>query len=268
RLFDTLTRESGRIVHSSNGQDLVETARAQRYPVYRLEGIFSAMQHEVIVAGAPKLLYPGQVLEIAVRLRRPSSTLRLVLIIDGRNNEISIPLQPAPLTEYLAARAWAEVHVGRLLDEPDDSTVQAIYALSKHFALSNDCASFIILETDEEYRQYGIVRRELDFRRVQLLLRSQRGAGEKEIRLFSGMLVPQDLGEARIRIVKSFAGLEDAPVWVSPPPLEVSWGPKLLLQKPPVEHTKDTPAALYLLAEELFGEARSLREVVAPTKED
>ncbi len=267
RLFDELTRSGGRVVHAAGGQDLLETARAHRQPAYRLDAVYSYLQDEVIVAGEPRLLYPGQVLEIAVRLRRPGTSVRMVLTIDGRNYEFSVPLPTNPLTDFLASRAWAEVFVGRLLDDPDDNTVQAIYALSRHFALANDYASFVILQTAEEVRRYGIVRRQLDFRRVQLLLQASASSGEGARPLESGMAVPAELDPAAAEVVRSLDRLGPTPIWDVPEGPAIPWDPSVLLRRPQQE-VGGPPEALYRGARDLFARARELRDSPVPTKEE
>jgi hypothetical protein len=271
-LFDALTRKSGRVVHAAAGQDLRQTAKAHRLPTYRLQGVFTMLQDEVIIAGDPQLLYPGQVLDIAVRIRQNTPSLRLVLTIDGRNHEIGIPLQESAAASYLAARTWAEVYVGRLMagaaGPPDDTAVQAIFALSKHFALANDYASFIILETDEEYEQYAVFRRKLDFRAVQELIRQSGAAAEGKPRLGSGTEIPADLAPESISLLMVFDKLKALASWHSPTPLPMVWEPRVLLQDDRVEHPEETTTALYLLSGELYGEASALFQAPVPDKED
>jgi hypothetical protein len=101
RLFAELTGAGGQIVRVGPGQDPAEAARAHRRPVSRLEWVRSISQDELVVAGGtggPALLYPGQVLEIALRTSRPAAEVRLVARIDGRDTEIRVPLGRSALS--------------------------------------------------------------------------------------------------------------------------------------------------------------------------
>jgi hypothetical protein len=252
RLFEELARKGGQIVQVGQGQDLAEAARAHRYPVYRFEGLRSTMQDEIVVAGDPALLYPGQVLEVAVRMQRTSADLRLVLRADGKDYEIRVPVARQAMTDALAARSWGELFVSKLMDEPDQATQKAIFALSRHFALANDYASFIILETDEAYQQYGISVAPLDFRQIRQTLSSRPPARSRDRVVLSGLAVPEDLPAESTTLLASLSSLGRFAIWESPPAADVAWAPKYLLGRPAITPESATTTSLYLAGRDLM----------------
>jgi hypothetical protein len=251
-LFEALTRKGGQIVQIGQAQDLSDAARAHRYPVSRLEAVRSMTQSEIVVAGDPELIYPGQALEVAVRTLRPGTDLRLLLRIDGRDSEVRVLLQPNPLTQELGARAWADVFVGGLLADADDASIRAIVALSRHFSLTNEFASFIILETDEEYRQYGIETRPLDFREIRLTLSQRREGPAEQNLIIGGLEVPGDLEDRWAGMVRGLNTLPPTAVWDLSPSPSVVWSPRVLLTTPRQTRTTDTTTDAYATAQALF----------------
>ncbi len=252
RLFAELTRANGQIVRVGPAQDLDQAARAHRSPVSHLEWVRSPSQDEVIVAGDPGLLYPGQVLEVAVRTARPAVETRLVMRIDGRDTEVKVPLGRSALTDALASRAWAETFVGDLSGEDDEAAGRVVFALSRHFFLANDFASFLILETDEEYKQYGVSDKPLDFREIRQTLAARRAPARAERVEISGLALPEEMPGETVQLIRSLASLPPTPVWQMPPEPEASGSAKVLLQQPRVARDADTPAAIYRAAEETF----------------
>ena len=246
RLFEELARAGGQIVRVGPGQDLAEAARAHRLPVSHLEWVRSISQDELIVAGSPALLYPGQVLEIALRTSRPTAEVRLLARIDGRDTEVRVPLGRSALTDPLAARAWAETYASDLLDEAaDEASERVVFALSRHFGLANEHASFLILETDEEYKQYGVTDRPLDFREIRQTLAGRRAPARERRLVLAGLEVPDEIGGETEQLLRSLASLPLTPVWETAPAPEIASGARVLLQQPRVTRSADTPTAIY-----------------------
>jgi hypothetical protein len=252
RLFDELTRAKGQTVQVGMGQDLAEAARAHRYPVYHLESVRSVLQDEVVVAGDPALLYPGQVLEIGIRMLRSTADLRLLLRVDGKDYEVRVPVARQAATDALGARAWGELFVGSLLDEPDQGTEQAIFALSRHFSLANDYASFLILETDDQYREYGVSQTPLDFRQIRQTLSARKPPRSRDRVVLAGLAVPDDLPADSVSVLASLSTLGAFPIWECPPSADASWAPKYLIGKPAITPDAPTPTGIYLAARRLM----------------
>jgi tetratricopeptide (TPR) repeat protein len=56
----------------------------------------------------------------------------------------------------LAPRAWGEMVIAQLLELENPSLTKLIVAYSQHFHIPNKHCSFLVLETDKEYKQYGL----------------------------------------------------------------------------------------------------------------
>ena len=252
RLFDELGRVRGQTVQVGLSQDLAEAARAHRFPVYHLEGVRTTLQDEVIVAGDPALLYPGQVLEIGVRMNRSTTDLRLLLRVDGKDFEVRVPLVRQATTDALAARAWGEIFVASLLDEPDQGTEQAILALSRHFRLTNDHASFLILESDEEYQRYGVSMAPLDFRQIRQTLSARPAPRSRERVVLSGLAVPEELPADAVSTIDALSSLGSLDIWEHPPKADVRWAPKFVLEKPAFQPDAPTTTGIYLASRRLM----------------
>ena len=251
-LYFALTRKNGQIISISQAQDLIQASRAHRYPVSRLDGVFSAFQDEILVAGSPSLVYPGQVLEIAVRTLRSASEIRLILRIDGRDTELRVPLRRTPFTDAIAARAWAEVYVNDLLADPDEATEQAVLALSKHFFLTNSQASYLILETDEEYQQHRINTEPFDFRQVKLTIAGKNARPRTKSRFVAGMKVSDFLSEQSLFIIDTLAHHQQKTVWDIAASPQLLDSPQALYTPPVMIRQNEYPRTIYLLAQKLF----------------
>ena len=69
----------------------------------------------------------------------------------------------------LAARAWADLHVRRLLALDDPRLHRMVVALSQSFALANQAASFLILEKDADYEIYDVKSEQVDLANLERL---------------------------------------------------------------------------------------------------
>lgn len=240
KLFETLTSPGGRIVRVVPGQDLTLAARAHRFPKARLDGVFSTMQDAVIVADDPAYIYPGQILEIAVRTTRTTGEIRLVIRIDGAESEVRIPLTRSIVTDPIAARAWAEIFTNDLLSGNTEAAVQAGLAMSRRFRLTNDHAMMVVLADAVQHRRFVADEPEFDFRQVWLTIAETRRAARTNPRLYAGMEMPAGFSLETAALVKGLAALQDMRVWRIPPLHEVSVTPRTLVEPPIAERTTDS----------------------------
>ncbi|MBL4848390.1 MAG: hypothetical protein JKY65_22955, partial [Planctomycetes bacterium] len=162
-LFAKLSRLSeGRTVNVLSAEQLPAAAIAHRKVPVRLEAVRLEGGHEFVVAGDPELVFPGQTLDVAARFapgEKPSH-LEVVLEIEGVRHLQRIPVQTG--SSVLAARAWAELWVGRLLALDDERLQRRVVALSQAFGLANKAASLLILEDDAEWVAHELETEPLD----------------------------------------------------------------------------------------------------------
>ncbi|QSQ24210.1 DUF2135 domain-containing protein [Pyxidicoccus parkwayensis] len=158
-LFDALARASGgRVVNVLSGSEVDAAARAHRAAPVALERVEvkgSAVK-DLVVAGRPHLVFPGQELQVAGRLPEDGAAeLEVVTRANGEERTLRVPL-PRDVDSPFAPRAWAELFVARLVSLDDERLDRMVVALSQHYRLANARASMLVLESEADYKQYAI----------------------------------------------------------------------------------------------------------------
>jgi tetratricopeptide (TPR) repeat protein len=158
-LFDALARSSGgRVVNVLSGSEVEAAARAHRAASVVLERVEvkGAAVKDLVVAGRPHLVFPGQELQVAGRLPEGGNAeLEVVTRAHGEERVLRVPL-PRDADSTFAPRAWAELFVGRLVSMDDERLDRMAVALSQHYRLANARASMLVLESEADYKQYAI----------------------------------------------------------------------------------------------------------------
>jgi hypothetical protein len=174
-LLEKLTRRGGRIVNVLSTQDMKAAALAHAVSPERISGIHveGAGVHDLVVAGSPETLFPGQVVEVAFRTDEEPRDATIVLETESGSQRFSI--DAASERDPASARAWAEAECSSLLELRDKDADKVVVALSQRFALANRAASFLILETDAEYKAYQLGTEALDLQKVAALARAKGG---------------------------------------------------------------------------------------------
>jgi tetratricopeptide (TPR) repeat protein len=159
---------------------------------------------DLVVAGRPHLVFPGQELQVAGRLPEDGAAeLEVVTRAGGEERTLRVPL-PRDEDSPFAPRAWAELFVSRLVALDDERLDRMVVALSQHYRLANARASMLVLESEADYTRFAIRdervelddlealrRREQDQRRDKLQGIALDGAPE------SGLAVVRGLTEHR-----------------------------------------------------------------------
>ena len=245
-LLQTLSRQRGQIVHVGLGQDLSAAAQAHLNPVTTLEKVRGSKGEELLVSGNPALLYPGQALEIAAMISPRAKDFTMVLKINGREHQVKVAVKVNPLTSGLAARSWADLYSQRLLELYDEEANQVALALSQHFALTNRQASFIILETDQEYKLYQIDSARLDFEKL-----SNLAAARTSGRPFGAPRL-DDLSKSSRALITALAPCDRLAIWQVKPPAPITDSLASISQAPRQNRQGNTPSGLYLWAKSLY----------------
>ena len=157
-LFAEITsRSGGQLISVLNLDAVPEAALAHRRASVRMTGlrVEGSRVRDLVVAGDPVLLHPGQALEVAGRqLDGRAGRIVVELEVDGETVEQSWPL--AAGGGGLAARAWAEMHARRLLAREEERLDRTVVALSQAFGLANRVASFLVLESEEDWERFEL----------------------------------------------------------------------------------------------------------------
>ncbi|MBN2496372.1 MAG: hypothetical protein JXR96_17395 [Deltaproteobacteria bacterium] len=176
-LFDLLTRETaGRTVTVLSAEEVPAAAAAHRKAAAELVGVEvqGAAVADLTVAGAPRLLFPGQDLLVAGRILDAGQGAKLVVkaALAGKPLRYELDL-PAGRDGRLAARAFGELYTRRLLALDDPRLDRMIVALSQHYLLANARASLLVLEDERAYEAYAIADEIVDLRDLEKLRRQE-----------------------------------------------------------------------------------------------
>ncbi|AGC47319.1 hypothetical protein MYSTI_06046 [Myxococcus stipitatus DSM 14675] len=158
-LFDALARASGgRSVPVLSGAQVDAAALAHRAASVVLSrvAVTGTQVKDLVVAGRPHLVFPGQELVVAGRLPEKGEA-RLVITTQAGDAErtLEVPL-PRDEESTFAPRAWADLFVARLVALDDARLDRMVVALSQHYRLANARASLLVLESEGDYQRFAL----------------------------------------------------------------------------------------------------------------
>ncbi len=200
-LFDALARASGgRVVGVLSGSQVEAAARAHRAASVLLHHVQvkGVPAKDVVVAGRPRLVFPGQELLVAGRLMgKGEAALEVVTQAEGEERGMSVPL-PLGEDSGVAPRAWAERFGSRLVSMDDVKLDRMVVALSQHYRLANARASMLVLESEGDYVRYAVKDDPMDLSDLERLQRQQEDQRRDELLGLSLQDVP-DAGKQELR---------------------------------------------------------------------
>jgi hypothetical protein len=151
-----LARTTGGAVFSVTGDAEVEAAStAHALRPYLLRGVSVAGGSDLLVAGRPTAVHPGQTLRIAGRGAVADGT-RVVLRLERDGRPFEVASVPARVVRSdLAVRAYGQIAVGQI-EEWGDVKDSPARAYATHFRVVGSTCSLLMLESEEDYERYGI----------------------------------------------------------------------------------------------------------------
>jgi tetratricopeptide (TPR) repeat protein len=203
-LFDALARaSSGRVVNVLSGAEVPAAARAHRAAsvVLTRVGVKGAQVKDLVVAGRPRLVFPGQELQVAGRLvGEGAAELEVVTRASGEEERTLSVSLPREEDSAFAPRAWAELFVSRLVALEDVKLDRMVVALSQHYRLANARASMLVLESEGDYTRYAVRDEQMDLSDLDALQRQQEDQRRDELLGLSLEGVP-DSGREVLRVL-------------------------------------------------------------------
>lgn len=152
-----LTRETGGALFSVTGSaEVKQASTAHRNRPLRLISANVADGSDVLFAGRPKFIYPGQTLRMVGRgAPAANASLELKLDAGGGEQSVKVPLGQ-PITSPLAVRAYGQIATAHI-EELAPVTEAMSKAYSIHFRVPGKTASLLMLESEADYQRFGIV---------------------------------------------------------------------------------------------------------------
>jgi tetratricopeptide (TPR) repeat protein len=151
-----LARETGGALFSVTGDAEVKAAStAHRARPFRLLEAKVAGTSDVLLAGRPRFLFPGQTLRVVGRGKPVAGAdLELTVDADGAARTVKVPLGEA-LSSPLATRAYGQVAVAQIEELlPATDAIAAPYA--RQFRVTGKTCSLLMLESEADYQRFGI----------------------------------------------------------------------------------------------------------------
>ncbi|MCO6459641.1 MAG: VWA domain-containing protein [Pirellulaceae bacterium] len=153
-VLELLARESGGAVFSVTSQDEVAAAAtAHRQRPWQLVTATAAGGSDLLIAGRPRSIYPGQALLLVGR-----GVLAGDVVLQLRRGEQQHEARVAPqrsVESQLAPRVYGQVAVGQL-EEMLAGTRQVSEAYARHFRVTGRSCSLLMLESEADYQRYNI----------------------------------------------------------------------------------------------------------------
>ncbi len=153
-----LVRRGGALFPCLGRAELKRCATAHNKPAMllqkvKVEGIQAS---QIMVAGRQTSIYPDGLITVAAQYKR-NGTAKITLMGQYLNKPFRRTIQ-VKVTAHgdLGPRAWGEMAVAQLMELEDPKLTKLIVAYSQHFRIPNKHCSYLILETDKEYKQYGL----------------------------------------------------------------------------------------------------------------
>lgn len=152
-----LVRHSGGAVFTiANDEDLARAATAHRASPWMLRNATIEGATDLVLAGAPSALFPGQKLMVVGKGRiAPNARLHLELARGSATTTVDLPMGPQ-LSSSLAPRVFGEVATALLEDKAPVTDRQA-RAFATHFRVTGRSCSMVMLESEADYQRFGIV---------------------------------------------------------------------------------------------------------------
>ncbi len=153
-VLEHLARESGGAVFSVAQEDEIERAAvAHRQRPWRIANIETPDAEDLLLAGRPKTIYPGQSLTLVGR-ETPSREVILHLTRGEEQRIVRITLDQA-IESDLTARAYGQIAVGQL-EDLGTALEDVSVAYARHFRVTGQTCSLLMLETEADYEHFHI----------------------------------------------------------------------------------------------------------------
>jgi len=156
RLLSRLTAASGGALFSVMGRaEIAQAAVAHRALPWQLEGVSFPGAQDLILAGRPRVIYPGQSLLLVGRGRPPAKARLTLRLKQGRVRRVVHVRLDHRIRSALTQRTYGEVAVAQLEATPNLERRLTI-AYARHFRVARRTCSMLMLESEQQYSNFEI----------------------------------------------------------------------------------------------------------------
>ena len=156
RLLGKLARESRGALFSIAGEaEIKKASTAHMFVPWRLLNIKVRGCKDLLLAGQPKTIYPGQNLLLSGRGNPQQESIELT-VMDGKQKKLSLKIYPDQIIHSgLAVRSYGSTAV-RFLEDFSTASEDYSKAYATHFRIVGKTCSLLMLESEEDYKRYNI----------------------------------------------------------------------------------------------------------------
>ncbi|MGA2031160.1 MAG: hypothetical protein ABSG68_02790 [Thermoguttaceae bacterium] len=160
RLLAHLAQETGGAVFSVVGEaEIARASTAQRQRPWRLTGVEMSGGHDLLVAGRPQCVFPGQQLLVVGRCEPGLANGEVIFTLEqGQTTQTVRTKIERVLTSELAARTYGQVAVGQLEDvaAASEAIEPIATGYARHFRVTGRTCSLLMLESEQDYARFHI----------------------------------------------------------------------------------------------------------------
>lgn len=156
RVLDHLTRRSkGAVFSILNENEVRDVSKNFRYQSWRIDALKMAGCHDFLLAGRPQYLYPGQKVVLAGRYSQSEAKRLDIALSQGKQKHTLNVNFSRQLASALAPRVYGQIATTQLEDLGRLAEKEAI-KYATHFEVPGQTCSFVMLESERDYRRYNI----------------------------------------------------------------------------------------------------------------
>jgi anti-sigma-K factor RskA len=153
-LLEHLTRETGGAVFSVvSEEEVASAATAHRRRPWKLLDLTVPGGSDLLIAGRPEHIYPGQPLLVVGR-GEPDTEVMLHVRRGDEDKHVSVPIDGVVDSE-LAPRLYGQVAVGQL-EDLGNSLEDVSVAYARHFRVTGRTCSLLMLDSEADYQRFNI----------------------------------------------------------------------------------------------------------------
>ena len=148
-----LAGQSGGAVFSVATEDEIKIAStAHRKRPWQLKSIAAEGASDILTAGRVQWVYPGQTITVVGRGNVKES---IELQFQQGNESKTVTLTPTAIQSELASRMYGHVAVGQL-ESLGSQVFDVSAAYARHFRITGQTCSLLMLESEEDYQRFDI----------------------------------------------------------------------------------------------------------------